>query len=500
VSEELSIQELMRQAIEAAREGKKAEAKDLFQQVVDRDDKNEKAWMWLASVVETDEERRVCLSNALFINPNNERAQAAMAKLDARSQQQTQDEEVIPGVSRRQLLIFGGGGIGLIVLIIVIFAVITGSRNAQNAEATRVIADANSTSTAVVAMIATENANATATTQALTSPTPTATNLPSQATLPPEMSLVTPSPTPIATGTALPYPTGLTGRIFGWSGRDVTQTGFLSVVAYNLANNGEAVTVADVQARNVDVSADGQRLVYTRYFSSTTFDTGVEQIGIDGVGAVSLVLEQPVLKAQMPHYCPTQNQIVFVALPTDFQGDITTTVFPYQVFVYNIDNQQLFRLTNDRASYTYPAYSPDCSRIAVVRSELSGANVGSDLVLIDTASLGQTAMTNDSAAYIEAAPHWSPDGQQLAYSVYPKDLPENNDIIVRRADPSSTPLVLVKDAGNDVFPVFSPDGQYLAFSSNRGGAYDIYILDQATSTVFQLTNTIEEDYPGGWAS
>ncbi len=500
MSEEQSIQDLMRQAIEAAREGKKAEAKALFQQVVDRDDKNEKAWMWLASVVETDEERRVCLSNALFINPNNERAQAAMAKLDARSQQQQQDEEVIPGISRRQLLIFGGGGAGLIVLIIIIFLVITGNRNAQNAEATRVIADLQGTGTAVVAMAATDNANATATVVALTSPTPTATNLPAQATLPPEMSLVTPSPVPLATATPLPYPTGLTGRIFGWSGRDVTQTGFLSVVAYNLANNGEAVTIAEVQARNVDVSADGQRLVYTRYFSSTTFDTGVEQIGIDGTGADAVLIEQPVLKAQMAHYCPTHNQIVFVALPTTFQGEVTATIFPYQVFTFNFDTKVLSQLTNDRASYSYPAYSPDCSRIAVVKSELAGANIGSDLFLIDTASLGQTAMTNDSAAYIEASPHWSPDGTQLSYSVHPKDILNNNDIIVRRADPSSTPLVLVKDPSNDISPVFSPDGKYIAFSSNRNGSYDIYVLDLATSIVYQLTSTVEQDYPGGWAS
>src|SRR5215207_7061346 len=117
----------MRQGIEAAREGKKAEAKGFFQQVVDLDDKNEKAWMWLASLVETDEERRVCLSNALFINPNNERAQTAMAKLDARSQQQKQDEEVIPGISRRQLLMFGGGGVAVIVVILLIFIILTGS-------------------------------------------------------------------------------------------------------------------------------------------------------------------------------------------------------------------------------------------------------------------------------------------------------------------------------------------------------------------------------------
>src|SRR5690242_6953099 len=151
----------MRQGIEAAREGKKAEAKSFFQQVVDQDDKNEKAWMWLASVVGTDEERRVCLSNALFINPNNERAQAAMAKLDARSQQAKQDEEVMPGISRRQLLIFGGGGAAIIILILIVFIALTSSRNAANADATRVISDGYSTGTAIVALAATDNANGT---------------------------------------------------------------------------------------------------------------------------------------------------------------------------------------------------------------------------------------------------------------------------------------------------------------------------------------------------
>jgi Tol biopolymer transport system component len=498
VSEEKNLQDLMRQGVEAAREGRKAEAKDFFQQVVDQDDKNEKAWMWLASVVETDEERRVCLSNVLFINPNNERAQSAMAKLDMRSQQSKQDEEVIPGISRRQLLMFGGGGAAVIVLLLIIFLVITGSRNAQNAEATRVIMDTFATGTGIVAMAATENANGTATQAAAVTPTPTPTATSSNPTLPPEMSLVTATPTPAPTGTALPYPVGLSGHLVGWSGRDVTQTGYLPIVAYNFANNGEAVQLSNAIGRDPDLSSDGLHIVFTRYYSSTTYDTGIEEMGIDGSGSTPLTTNLDVIKAQMPNFCRTQNQIVFVGLSKDFQGDLTATTFPYQVFIYNLDKKELFRLTNDKASYSYPAYSPDCTRIAVVRTESGGTNAGSDIYLIDAASLAQTALTNDAAAYTESAPRWSPDGTQLTYSAYPKDAPNNSDIIVRRADPSSTPLVVVKDNADDLSPVFSPDGKYLAFSSNRAGSYDVYVLDQQTSTVYQLTNTVEEDFLGGW--
>lgn len=500
MSEEHNLQDLMRQGIEAAREGRKAEAKNFFQQVVDLDDKNEKAWMWLASVVETDEERRVCLSNALFINPNNERAKSAMAKLDARSQSQKQDEEVIPGISRRQLLMFGGGGAAVIILLIVIFVIITSSRNAQNAEATRVIVDSLSTGTAIVAQAATDSANATATLLALASPTPTALPTTAKATLPPEISLTTPIPSAAPTSTALPYPIGLSGHLVGWSGRDVSQTGFLPLVAYDFANNGAALPLGNAQGRNPDLSADGQRVVYTRYYSSTTYDTGIEQTGLDGSGSTPLTTTLDVIKAQMPNYCHTQNQVVFVALPKDYQGDLSATTFPSQVFVYNVDSKQLFRLTNDKASYSSPAYSPDCSRIAVIRTEASGTNAGSDVYLIDTASLAQTALTSDASAYTEASPKWSPDGTQLTYSAFPKDSPQNSDIIVRRADPSSTPLVVVKDPSDDVFPVFSPDGKYLAFSSNRGAYYDIYVLDQQTNIVYQLTNTVDEDYPGAWGS
>ena len=99
---------LLQKGIEAAREGKRSEAHDLFQQVIEIDEKNEKGWFWLASVVETDEERIICLGNVLHINPNNERAKRALDTLQAKAKEKktTSDAveaEVIPGVSRRRV-------------------------------------------------------------------------------------------------------------------------------------------------------------------------------------------------------------------------------------------------------------------------------------------------------------------------------------------------------------------------------------------------------------
>lgn len=493
MSEENNTQELMRQGIEAAREGNKAEARKFFEQVTEQDDQNEKAWMWLASVMETDEERLVCLQQVLRINPLNERAQEGLKKLEGRGKSQSSAGEVIPGVSRRTLTLIGGGAAALVLLLVVIFLAISGSRGAQTAAETQAALDATNTEVAQAEAFAA----ATETQLALNTPTFTPSATSARETLPPEFTPTSPA-TAIATGTPLPVITGVTGRIAAWSGRDITQTGFLSVVIFPLDPALQPVTLPNIEARNVGMSLDGQRLLYTRYFP-TTFDYGLEIINANGTGATILSQGQPVLRAQMPSLCQTQDQVVFVALPENQQVDLTATELPYQVFSYNISTNELFRLTNDLSSYTEPSFSPDCSKIAVIKTEINSLPKGADIYLIDATNPGiQTAITNDLSNFTESSPRWSPDGTQLTYSAYSINEPNNSDIVVRRADPASTPLVPIRGDANEIYPIFSPDGQYIAYSSNRSGYYDIYIFDQVNPQTFQLTNTEDQDYPGTW--
>ncbi len=52
---------------------------------------------------------------------------------------------------------------------------------------------------------------------------------------------------------------------------------------------------------------------------------------------------------------------------------------------------------------------------------------------------------------------------------------------------------------NDITPVLSPDGSRLAFSSDRGGHYDLYLLDLQTGGIQQLTDTPEFDASPTWS-
>jgi hypothetical protein len=73
--------DLLEQAITALKEGRKAAARRLLKLVLEQDQRNEMAWLWLSGVVDSDAERRICLENVLAINPNNGIAQRGLERL-----------------------------------------------------------------------------------------------------------------------------------------------------------------------------------------------------------------------------------------------------------------------------------------------------------------------------------------------------------------------------------------------------------------------------------
>lgn len=75
------VEQWLRQGISAAKAGDVERAYELLLKVVDVDEYNEQAWMWLSSVAENDADREVCLENVLAINPDNKLAKAGLVHL-----------------------------------------------------------------------------------------------------------------------------------------------------------------------------------------------------------------------------------------------------------------------------------------------------------------------------------------------------------------------------------------------------------------------------------
>lgn len=69
-------------AIEFIKIGEKSKARKLLREILKSDPRNEEAWIWMSGILDDVKQRRLCLNNALKINPDNELAKKGLAALE----------------------------------------------------------------------------------------------------------------------------------------------------------------------------------------------------------------------------------------------------------------------------------------------------------------------------------------------------------------------------------------------------------------------------------
>jgi tetratricopeptide (TPR) repeat protein len=77
-SAENELADLLRQGIAAARAGQREAARNLLMQIVERDERNAVAWLWLSGVVDSLDDRETCLENVLALDPGNQAARKGL--------------------------------------------------------------------------------------------------------------------------------------------------------------------------------------------------------------------------------------------------------------------------------------------------------------------------------------------------------------------------------------------------------------------------------------
>ncbi|HEU5098909.1 MAG TPA: tetratricopeptide repeat protein [Roseiflexaceae bacterium] len=68
----------------AVREGRLADAQGLLMKVIENDEQNELAWLWLSGAVDDPADQQVALENVLAINPDNAAARQGLTWLKSR--------------------------------------------------------------------------------------------------------------------------------------------------------------------------------------------------------------------------------------------------------------------------------------------------------------------------------------------------------------------------------------------------------------------------------
>lgn len=90
------VNDLFAQGQAALKAGDKAKARQIFKSIVQKDPRNENAWLWLAGAVDSDFERAMYLEKALAINPMNAKAKQALDRLAVSTPPAISDNPVQP--------------------------------------------------------------------------------------------------------------------------------------------------------------------------------------------------------------------------------------------------------------------------------------------------------------------------------------------------------------------------------------------------------------------
>ena len=123
----------------------------------------------------------------------------------------------------------------------------------------------------------------------------------------------------------------------------------------------------------------------------------------------------------------------------------------------------------------YPAISPDGEIIAF-------AYMG-DIWVVSSQG-GKATRLTDHMAY-DGEPVWSPDGQWLAFT---SNRNGNNDVFIMNAQ-GGIPRQLTFHSGNDVATDFSPDGKWVIFTSGRSSSSSIYKISVDGGNALPLLDT-----------
>ncbi len=126
-----------------------------------------------------------------------------------------------------------------------------------------------------------------------------------------------------------------------------------------------------------------------------------------------------------------------------------------------------------------------------------------DIYTINPDGSDLTNLTADSANDFD--PIWSPDGSRIAFL---SDRDGNAGrptygIFVMNADGTNTISLTPPDARNPRFrfqlPTWSPDGSHIAFASDHGGNFDIYVVNADGSGLANLSDHSEIDFSPVWS-
>jgi len=138
----------------------------------------------------------------------------------------------------------------------------------------------------------------------------------------------------------------------------------------------------------------------------------------------------------------------------------------------------LSRVIDSTAVEREPMLSPDGRRL-VFNSERWGA---AEIHVADSDGSHQAALTSMGPTSV-GSPRWSPDGSTVVFDRYE----HGHSAIYTISAEGGKPRKMTGDDTSDIRPSFSRDGQWIYFSSSRGGTSQVWKMPAGGGTAQQVT-------------
>jgi TolB protein len=177
----------------------------------------------------------------------------------------------------------------------------------------------------------------------------------------------------------------------------------------------------------------------------------------------------------MPKWGPDPRTLAYTSYVTGFQ----------EIYITQLDGRPPLRPAggNSDIHNMLPAVSPDGSKVAFA-STRSTNNGHWDIWVVDLVGKNFQNLTPNTPNSTESAPTWSPSGLQLAFT---SDRTGSNQIWVMNADGTGARKISSESRADR--PSWSPLN-YIAYTAETSAGHDIAVFDITTSVKMILTDGI----------
>ncbi|MBT8083197.1 MAG: Tol-Pal system beta propeller repeat protein TolB [Gammaproteobacteria bacterium] len=177
-----------------------------------------------------------------------------------------------------------------------------------------------------------------------------------------------------------------------------------------------------------------------------------------------------------PAWSPDSRQLAYVS----FEGSRSS------IWVQTLRTGNRFRVSADPGINGAPSFSPDGRKLVVT---LGGVDGNLDIFVLDINSKRKTRLTTHRAIDTEGS--WSPDGDYVYFTSDRSGGPQ----VYRVAAAGGTPERVTFEGSYNARPRLSPDGNKLAMVHNDRGNYRIAVMDLEHRDLLVLSTGRQDESP-----